>query len=84
MTCNRSAIEATVMFQGTRLKIEGTWSPLWGLGRTVAMNKNPQPNQPQVSLLVADMDGTLVAKQKVLTEIERFILGNNGSFAAIA
>ncbi len=48
------------------------------------MNKNPQPNQPQVSLLVADMDGTLVAKQKVLTEIERFILGNNGSFAAIA
>lgn len=32
------------------------------------MNQNLQPKQTKVSLLVADVDGTLVTKQKVLTE----------------
>lgn len=35
------------------------------------MNLNPQPKQPKVSLLVADVDGTLVTKEKVLTERDR-------------
>jgi hypothetical protein len=30
------------------------------------------------------VDGTLAIKDKVLTELERFILGSNGSFPAIA
>jgi HAD superfamily hydrolase (TIGR01484 family) len=32
------------------------------------MNTNPQPKPQKVSLLVADVDGTLVTKEKVLTE----------------
>ncbi len=32
------------------------------------MSNNPQSQSPKVSLLVADVDGTLVTKQKVLTE----------------
>lgn len=32
------------------------------------MNKNPQHKQPKVSLLIADVDGTLVTREKVLTE----------------